>query len=106
LAPSRDTLNGPDWKDVTSAANHFARDWGAFVGVVMRPSGSDRHPVLTMVACVWGELRDVGVAPPLVSASVSMPGSGAGDMCAAALSALYELDKQMYRQTIGLPPPR
>lgn len=104
MASSRGTLNGPDWKDVVGAAQAFAQDWSGVVTLSLRPAGTLKNPILTIVAQLWADQRSVGVVRPLASASVSMPGSGVGDIHAAALSALYELDKEIYRREIGVSP--
>lgn len=99
---NRMTQNGPDWRDVTSAALHYAEMWGKTVAIVLRPGGTGPHPVLTVVAQAYNFRSEVGVVQPWASASVAMPASGVGDLSAAALSALYELDKEVYRRETGI----
>lgn len=106
MASKGNTSNGPDWRDVVAAANAYGRDWDAFVALHLRPGGTEKSPRMTVVAAVYTEIKDVGVAKPLASASVLIPGSSAGGISAAALSALYELDKEMYRMTTGISPIR
>lgn len=103
---SRQTSNGPDWQDVTTAAIHFAADWDGIVTMELKPYGTDRSPKLTITAKLWEDSVAIGVADCLASASVSMPGRAAGDLSAGLLLALYELDKEMYRRATGVSPIR
>jgi len=86
--------------------NAVAEASDGWVALMLRPYGTDKRPGLTVVAAFYTEMRDVGVVPPLASANVSMPGSGAGDLDAACLSAVYELDKEMYRRATGISHPQ
>lgn len=102
LASNRDTSNGPDWRDVAAAAKHFAREWEAEVKIwaELRTCGSQPH-------IVWiAEARELGVktqeAKCLGSASVSMLTRGAGGTDAVLLLLLYELDRDIYRNVIGV----
>lgn len=70
--------------------------------VLLRPGGTEKKPTMEIVANVHQQYRDVGAVKPLASASVTMPTTGYGDLCAACLSALYELDKEMYLRQIGV----
>ena len=98
MASNRVTSNGPDWKDVVRAANEFSRDFGAPVALLLRPFGSDKAPAFTVVAEVRYPASGSGVASLSVSASVVLNGGGVGALSAACLSALFELDKEVYRR--------
>lgn len=102
MASSRNTSNGPDWKDVVRAANEYAREWGGVVTIVLSPYGSDKLPAMTVIARLYADQTAAMGAKPLASASVSLNGGAGGALSAAALSALYELDKELYRQQIGV----
>lgn len=106
LASSRDTQNGPDWKDVARAAQEYAQQWQGVVTLSLRPYGTGKHSKMTVIAQLWPEVAAIGVVPPLASASVNLPGNAAGDTDVALLLALYELDKEVYRREIGMPAPR
>jgi len=59
---------------------------------------------MTVVASLYASQEAIGVAKPLASASVALPGTKGMDTAAAALAALYELDKEIYRREIGISP--
>lgn len=102
MAVSRDTSNGPDWKDVTRALLHFEKELRASIKISLRAGGTEKSPILLMVASMLME-NPVSGGPQLsASASVSMPGRGAGDIAAALHSLVYELDKDAYRQIEGI----
>lgn len=101
MASRQGTSNGPDWKDVTWAAQEYARDWNGTVTIVLRPAGNQKLPTMSVVASLYADLSASQGARPLASASVSMHASGGMDIAAAALHALYELDKEIYRREIG-----
>lgn len=105
MASSRDTSNGPDWKDVTRALLDFQRSWEHPITIRLVPSGTFKFPKLTMQACAWSEDPESPAATCLAYASVSMPGNGAGDLCAALLLLGYELDKDVYRREMGISEP-
>jgi hypothetical protein len=102
LASKLDRLNGPDWRDVATAAREYAEQWNGCVTIVLSPYGSEKDPRWTVEARVYADRKAVGVAKPLGSSSVNCGQIGVGDIPAAALSALYELDKEMYRREIGI----
>jgi len=102
LASSRDTQNGPDWKDVARALLDFERTLDCSISVTVKAAGSFRTPLLLMQAAAWGHATDSQEAKLLASASVSMPGAGAGDIAAALLLLGYELDKEAYRRQEGM----
>jgi len=104
LASRLGTSNGPDWQDVTRAALDYAETWGGAVTIHLRPYGTQKDPRMTVVASLYADQAAVGVLKPLASASVALPGGTAGGTSAAALLALYELDKEIYRREIGLSP--
>lgn len=106
MATSRTTLNSPDWQDATRAALCFAADWQGSVRIVLSPYGSENRPGLTVTAHLYADQTAAMGAKPLASASVSIDGGGAGALSAGVLSALYELDKVIYRREIGISPPR
>lgn len=87
---------------MTRAANSFAEDWGGPVTITLSPYGTDNRPGLSLTAALWAERSAIGVRKPLASASVSMEAGSAGDISTAALSVLYELDKEIYRREIGV----
>lgn len=105
MASSRDTRNGPDWKDVASAAQGFERatGWWIRIRADLRLRGSQPH--IVWIAEATELIPPRGVAPRSASASVSMLTSGVGGTDAALLLLLYELDKDIYRQVTGLQPP-
>jgi len=84
----------------------FGKDWQGSVRIVLSPYGSETRPAMTVVAHLYADEKAAMGAKPLASASVSLDGGGAGALSAAALSALYELDKEIYRREIGVSPPR
>lgn len=104
MASSRDTSNGPDWKDVARAMLEFEGGEENILTVKIAASGTQNAPKLLLLAAKTGPAGAPLVPQLLGSASVHMPGSGAGDLCAALLSLLYELDKDEYRRTEGLQP--
>lgn len=104
MASSRSTLNAPDWKDVTAAAQFMASGLEGVITLSLRPAGSSKRPSMTVVAQLWREQREIGAVKPLASASVLLTMERGGALEAACLSALYELDKEMYRRTIGVSP--
>lgn len=106
MASSRETSNGPDWMDVVQAAHEFGKDWNGVVTVTLRPSGTLKDPVITVFAHLYADYRASWAQKPLASSSVLLSGKQGGDIAAAALSALYELDKEIYRQEIGVSPIR
>jgi len=104
LAQSRGTSNGPDWKDVTRAAQDYARIWDGEIKVLLRPGGSWKQPTLTMVAELWRIEGESGVPRLSASASVLLGGGGHSDIEMAALSVLYSLDQEVYRRESGVSP--
>lgn len=104
MASSRDTSNGPDWRDVARAALEFSNLWQGVVTIHLRPYGTQNAPKMTVVASLWADQKSVGVAKPLASASVNLPGTGGGDFDAVALLALYELDREVFRREAKMPP--
>lgn len=101
MASSRVSSNGPDWKDVTWAAQQYAEDWNGCVTIVLRPAGTPKRPTMEVVANLYADQAASRGAKPLASASVSLSVVRDGDTSAAALLALYELDKEIYRREIG-----
>lgn len=106
MASSRDTLNGPDWRDVAAAVDQFQEDWGGFVALTISLSGKGKFRTLTILATVSERPVSLADRQPSASASVNSKAFGAGDFSQALLSALYELDKEVYRQTVGVSPIR
>lgn len=104
MASSRDSSNGPDWKDVASAAYHFESVWEGTVEIVGRVSGATRQPSLYWTAVLCRRNQETGEVERLDLASVSMLTRGSGDTNAALLLLLYELDKELYRRFEGFPP--
>jgi hypothetical protein len=104
LAQSRGTSNGPDWKDVTRAAQDYARIWDGEIKVLLRPGGSWKQPTLTMVAELWRVEAESGAPRLSASASVLLGGGGHSDIEMAALSVLYSLDQEVYRRESGVSP--
>lgn len=102
MAQSRGSSNGPDWKDVARAMLSFEESLSCTIRFTVRAGGTWKAPQLFMVATAEGTAGAPLAAKPLGSASVSMPGVGAGDLCAALLSLGYELDKDAYRKNEGL----
>jgi hypothetical protein len=90
--------------DVCRAAAEYSQTWNGIVTLSLRPFGTDKKPDMCVVAQLYAEQKAIGVAKPLASASVSIRASGGGDIAAVCLGALYELDKQVYRQEMGLSP--
>lgn len=101
---SRDTSNGPDWKDITRVAHELAELWGCRVEVKLRPLGSPRRPELLVMAEAWRQDHVNGEVTRLGCSSVSMQSGRCGSLAAAAFVALYELDRDIYRQTEGVQP--
>lgn len=104
MASSRFSQNIPDWRDVSRAAMQFAQDWGGQVSIVLRPYGSQDKPQMTIVAQLFLPAGVSGGVAPWASASVAIAGGSVGAMSAAALSALYELDREVYRRSEGMGP--
>lgn len=104
MAASRFSSNGPDWKDVTRALLAIQESMQAVIVVSMCVAGSEQNPKLLLTATALS--LKVGFQGPATSASasVSMPSTGAGDLCAALLSLGYELDKDWYRREQGIAP--
>lgn len=102
MASSRDTRNGPDWRDVAQAAEYMEKTLGCVIVIrgVMRTL--TKPASIVWIAEAYRELREIGVVKPWASASVSMLTRGAGGTDAALLLLLYELDKDAYRQTNGV----
>lgn len=88
------------------AANEFSRDWGGTVKILLSPYGSDKMPSMTVIAQLYADQQAAMDRKPLASASVNLNGGAGGALSAAALSALYELDKEIYRREIGISPIR
>jgi hypothetical protein len=97
--------NMPDWKDVVRAADHYAAELGGTIAVLLRPYGSQRQPAMTVVAELRYPRGENGEARPSVSASVQLTGGEGGALSAACLSALYELDREVYRRETGITNP-
>lgn len=104
LASSRDTRNGPDWKDVARAFLDFQEQLGKGISVVLTVSGSQLSPQLHLIAVASDGDRVLGAVGRCYSASVSMPSTGVGDLNAALLCLGYELDREAYRRGQGMPP--
>jgi len=104
LASRVGTSNGPDWTDVTRAALDYTRTWNGTVVLLLKPYGTDKKPEMTVEAHLYADQRAVTEAKPLASASVSIRTAPGGGLEAACLGALYELDKQVYRQEMGISP--
>jgi len=102
LPSSRDTSNGPDWRDVAAAAKHFEQEWEAHIVVELQWRTVSSQPHIVWIASAIEMGKPKAEAALLGSASVSMLTRGAGGTDAALLLLLYELDKDIYRRTIGV----
>lgn len=106
MASSRDTSSGPDWKDVVRALLYLEKTSDTSIRLGLRAGGTERNPVLLLVASAVSA-EDISPGASIwASASVSMPGVGVGDTDAALLYLVYELDKDIYRQEQGIQPPK
>jgi len=95
LAASRISSNSPDWEDV--AVNLIAFEAMNNVRLEMRVSTADHHGLADLAVTVIAHDRtaEIGVVPPLASASVTCSGSRLKSLEAVAIHALYKLDSQL-----------
>ena len=81
---------------------YLEKEFGGTIRVTMRVAGSQKEPLLLLLAALEGPQGANGGRRLLASASVSMPARGVGATDAALLSLMYELDKDVYRRTQGM----
>jgi len=97
LASSRDTRNGPDWRDVTQAIINYQGFWNARAEIVITAV----HGLKTgdLIVCARA-LRDNDNYPDptvLASASVSAKGSSYVNLESVVMKALFDLDVAIYQ---------
>jgi hypothetical protein len=106
LASSRNTQSGPDATDVASALDHFQKELGGPIELLVTLKGRGKFSSLTVVATLYQDELERQVRRPWVSASVNSKAYAGGDFSQVLLSSLYELDKECYRQEVGISPIR
>jgi hypothetical protein len=92
LASSRDTSNGPDWKDVATSLAHYEDEWQATVELIMRPTlnhGQRDMQVVLTAAPIWAVNGEV---PRSVLRSVLLSHSGLKTLEAAITYLLLSVD--------------
>lgn len=104
LASSRDTSNGPDWRDVAQAFLYLEKLTGGKVSLRAELRPTSPQDSIVWIADLWLENLVNGGPKHLGSASVSMLTRGGGGTDAALLLLAYELDKDIYRRSEGLGP--
>lgn len=95
LASSRDTSNGPDWKDVTQALVNYERFWQCQITLSIHLDGSDgvRIMMLEARADPTNDTNSGLLHSVLVSAS--MRSLNAVTLSAAILNVLHKLDREV-----------
>jgi len=97
LASSRDTSNGPDWKDVIQAIFNYQQFWDAHAEIVICAEGGGKTGDLVIVARALRG-RECEAAPTtLASVSVSCRREGYKGLESAIMKALFDLDVAIYR---------
>lgn len=102
MASSRDTSNGPDWRDVVRAGLELSSVWEVPFTVTMVLTGTAKSPEMVLEAETTAEAPENGGARPSGCARVSMRSGVAGSLEAGLLRLLYELDADIYRKDEGM----
>jgi hypothetical protein len=97
LASSRDTRNGPDWRDVAQAILNYQGFWCARCEIVVTAEHGTKTGDLIVTARA---LKDSDTAPGpvvLASASVSARSQNYVSLESVVMKALFDCDVAMYR---------
>lgn len=92
LASSRDTLNGPDWQDVTQAIANYELWQGTQITLTLEARPGKKVGDLIVTATALGVAPSFGGQLPSASVSVSCRAAGYRELSATILKALYDLD--------------
>lgn len=102
LALSRDSSNGPDWKDIASALIEIQESWGVTCTVRVNAVGRGKFAKLMLSAQALIPEAENGGVNLSGSASVILSAGGAGAMEQALFRLVHELDADLYRKDMGL----
>lgn len=92
MAASRDTSNGPGWRDVASALQSFEAMNKVHLEIRMGVAEYRNAPDLTMEILAHQDKEKIGVAACLASANASAGSQGFRTIEALTLFLLYQID--------------
>ena len=98
LASSRDTSNGPDWRDVAQAMLNYEHFNGCQIEVAVTALKGTKTPDLCVIARSLKDNEDGLGVIVLASASVRALQTQYRSMDAVILKCLYDLDVAMWSQ--------
>lgn len=95
MASSRDTRNGPDWRDVAASMEQMVGEYGEEIEIVLRPSIVKRQPSISVE--VRAALRAYPGQDPehLASVKSDMLTTRATGFEMVLLLLLYDLDSKL-----------
>jgi hypothetical protein len=96
LASSRDTRNGPDWKDITQAVINYELFNRCQIDVTLSFSKDGKHGGCLIVADAHGQRGEPPDQKHLASASVRCTNDGYLTLEAYILKCLFDLDVAMW----------
>ena len=95
LASSRDTSNGPDWKDVTQAIINYELLWGCRICLNIHVDGFHGRQFLLVEGMAVQTPDSPGGLLHSVSVSASMRSLNVTTLEAAFLAVLHKLDREV-----------
>jgi hypothetical protein len=85
---------------------HFVAELGGPIELLVTVKGRGKFSSLTVTATLFEDELARQARRPWVSANVNSKAFAGGDFSQVLLSSLYELDKECYRQEVGISPIR
>lgn len=98
MASNRDTLNGPDWKDVANGLEELGRECGAFVTITITSKSTRGRPGLLITAVATVPDPAVPEAECSALARRVMHTQPGGDLSRELLFLLYDLDSNLAKK--------
>ena len=100
MASSRDTSNGPDWKDIAAALQAFQSQEELDLTVILRAVGTENRPDLEVEVQARPKLIWKQEAAPWDYVKLTCSATQRKTLEAALLAALYQLDFRIASRSV------
>jgi len=100
LASSRETSNGPDWRDVHTSLQYLQEDHNCTIVLSVGPCGTKMKPDLHLWVTATKEDTETGVPQPLLSVNSRFTRMNVQTLEAAIMSLVHQLDYELVKDQL------